>query len=530
MKRLIILVSTLALVAAASDEWHIETVDSSDNVGSWTSIALDSSDYPHISYYYDTNGDLKYARWDGNIWQIETVDSVDNVGDFNSLALDSSNFPHISYDDYTNCDLKYARWNGSSWQIEIVVDSAYVWWSTSLVLDDSDYPRIAYSTDPQELKYAWWNGSAWYVEEVDSHIWGACSLELDSSEHPHISYFYNLDNYLKHAYRNGGWQKEIVDSGSNTGLYNSLVVDSSDHPHISYYAYASSSVKYARWDGAAWQIETVDSGGDLGKYISLALDSSDYPHISYYDDTHSNLKYARWDGAAWQIETVDSPGDVGLYTSLAVDEYDNPRISYYDYTNGDLKYAWYGDPQAVEDVELLAEAQDEGILLDWTIAGDAPASFTVLRSAGEGEPVYISGPLPGAAARWLDTDAYDASDKGLKPLAYWLEVVEEDGSVSRFGPTEPITYPGAARELTLDVYPSPAADSVTIDYTLPEGASVTLALYDLAGRRVDTLVDAETTAGRHGFVYDVSALSPGVYLAHLETETGSLTQRLVVAR
>ena len=43
--------------------WIIQPVDSEGTVGQSTSIALDSSDYPHISYNDGTHGDLKYARW-----------------------------------------------------------------------------------------------------------------------------------------------------------------------------------------------------------------------------------------------------------------------------------------------------------------------------------------------------------------------------------------------------------------------------------------------------------------------------------
>ncbi|MCD6119511.1 hypothetical protein J7K50_06685 [bacterium] len=43
--------------------WHIETVDSDGNVGKYTSIALDSGGYPHISYWDETNNALKYAYW-----------------------------------------------------------------------------------------------------------------------------------------------------------------------------------------------------------------------------------------------------------------------------------------------------------------------------------------------------------------------------------------------------------------------------------------------------------------------------------
>jgi hypothetical protein len=39
----------------------IETIDSEGDVGRFTSLAIDSLDYPHISYYDNSFGDLKYA-------------------------------------------------------------------------------------------------------------------------------------------------------------------------------------------------------------------------------------------------------------------------------------------------------------------------------------------------------------------------------------------------------------------------------------------------------------------------------------
>jgi hypothetical protein len=66
---------------ANGNGWVTETVDSIGNVGKHTSLAFDSAGNPAISYYDATNGDLKYARWNGTRWEIKTVDSIDWVGE-----------------------------------------------------------------------------------------------------------------------------------------------------------------------------------------------------------------------------------------------------------------------------------------------------------------------------------------------------------------------------------------------------------------------------------------------------------------
>ncbi|PIU68017.1 MAG: hypothetical protein COS84_02255, partial [Armatimonadetes bacterium CG07_land_8_20_14_0_80_40_9] len=127
--------------------WEKQIVDS-ERVGTWTSIALDSNNYPHISYCDWTGpgpyGSLKYARWDGTSWEKQIVDSEGSVGYWTSIALDSSNYPHISYFDETNDDLKYAKWNGTFWDIQAVDSEGNVGQYTSIALDSNNYPHISY--------------------------------------------------------------------------------------------------------------------------------------------------------------------------------------------------------------------------------------------------------------------------------------------------------------------------------------------------------------------------------------------------
>jgi putative cofactor-binding repeat protein len=350
---LLLLFPFMILPIRAVSPWWIQVVDSTDNVGYYSSIALDSNGTPHIAYSDMSNWNLKYASWSGSEWAIQVVDSLERVNTFASmapsLAIDSSDNPHISYVDDENANLKYASWTGSAWSIQTVDSQGNVGGYTSLKLDSFDKPHISYQAN-YDLKYASWTGFQWEIQTIDSdgYVGFFCSLSLDFNETPRISYCdttnINSSNVVLKfaAWTSSGWNIQIVDSTGDVGRFDSLALDSSGNAHISYHDGMNGYLKYASQTGSTWNIQVVDVEGETGNVglsTSLALDSKDLPHISYIDQRDSYLKYAWYNGSGWSVQVVNYDDESCVNPSLALNAEGYPRISYYSPMFGDLKYA-----------------------------------------------------------------------------------------------------------------------------------------------------------------------------------------------
>jgi flagellar hook assembly protein FlgD len=83
-------------------------------------------------------------------------------------------------------------------------------------------------------------------------------------------------------------------------------------------------------------------------------------------------------------------------------------------------------------------------------------------------------------------------------------------------------------------YPNPFNPSTTISYTLPAVASsfslsqkVHLAVYDIQGRKVETLVNEEQKPGYYKFEWNANHLASGMYIYQLVSKASNSKTNII---
>ena len=330
--------------------WWMDTVDPAGNTGRYTSVAVDSQGWPHISYCReDDGGSVKYARWTGGEWEIVTLDEGSGGENGNVLAtaitLDDHDCPYIAYAKPPR-EVICTYWNGEQWMYDTVYTGDGVYGSVGIALDSQQYPHISYSDGygSRRMRYAFWDGTSWTNEVVDAEGIGGVhnSLALDTENRPHIAYTDVPHRVIRYAVRNenGTWQVETVDTGEQKYLlYPAIDIDAVGRPHVGYYDTTNYDLKYAYNENGTWHWQTIISEDAVCYSYSLALDSRDNPHFMCQNVDAKDLMYVYRDGGTWTTETIDAEGDVGCCSDIVFDAHDCACISYRDEGMGDLKFA-----------------------------------------------------------------------------------------------------------------------------------------------------------------------------------------------
>jgi len=169
------------------------TASEQNRVGEHACIIIDDGDEPAIVYYADlapnladpSQKGLRIARRTGDdLWECQWIETGIEIGGI-SCSLDNEGNVCVAYyvdSEYTDAlgthghCLKYARQQGSSWDISIADETVWCGRYCSLAFDALGRPAIAYyamqnhsgSQTLNDLRFAWKNGSSWQREVVAS--------------------------------------------------------------------------------------------------------------------------------------------------------------------------------------------------------------------------------------------------------------------------------------------------------------------------------------------------------------------------
>ena len=243
-------------------------------------------------------------------------------------------------------------------------------------------------------------------------------------------------------------------------------------------------------------IEEADAIGDVGfnapgEVTTYMLYNADFP---FAEGDEISTQFGD-DLDYYKVELV--PGDTLTAETSPVDGPLWPRDS-------DMYMELY-------DIEgnLLADNDDGGF--DWHSRIEY-----VAESAG---PVFV-------LVRSQDFEG--GTDRDPARGEYNLSITKRDGSPTVITDTEEIETPETF-ELAQN-YPNPFNPSTTISYTIPQSVEVDLAVYNILGQRVATLVSTFQTAGSHQVTFDATNMASGMYLYRIVAGDHVSVKRMMLVK
>ncbi len=79
-------------------------------------------------------------------------------------------------------------------------------------------------------------------------------------------------------------------------------------------------------------------------------------------------------------------------------------------------------------------------------------------------------------------------------------------------------------------YPNPFNAKTTIEFEMIKTGYVTLDVFDILGRHIETLVDAAIEAGKHEIIWDASVQPSGIYFYKIKSGDKSLTKKMILLK
>jgi len=270
------------------DKTEPECGDGGD-FGKYTSIAIDSSGNPHVTYYAD--GELHYAVKDKADWEIETLDDEGDTGQFTSIALDDADNPYIVYYNVTHNDMMFVWDMVEPTVIEIDPDSG----RNDELIEDADVTGAMFTPDSTvRLFYA---DREVAIDGTNVDVTSATALTAD----------FDLDGAWP-----GMWNVEVTNPAGTGALENGFEIET-DPPELD-----SANPASGANDQSA--LDVTISGANFADSLSVWLEGDGKNNISADKVVVNSLSSAK---ATFNL--LDAPS--GLYDVAISTDYGNDALA-----------------------------------------------------------------------------------------------------------------------------------------------------------------------------------------------------------
>jgi photosystem II stability/assembly factor-like uncharacterized protein len=271
-------------------------------------------------------------------------------------------------------------------------------------------------------------------------------------------------------------------------------------------------------------VRTLD-GGETWEdyYIGDDLDPCD---ISFVDENNGWMAQCYGEAPGYIRRTTDGGA---TWTVQLEHEWPMTVVSFVDANNG-WATGWGDSVYHTTDGGESWSAQYSGMSLDPTAmqfvdnqTGWVMNSYEGFVYTTDGGNTWIGNPVPTFNRMW----------GGHATDIEHVWVVGTSATILRFnghgsGTTGP--PPSVPQVFSLRAYPNPFNPATTIQFDLPAMGPVSLAVYDLSGRLVQTLFSGRGVPGSHSVVFDGRTLASGMYFVNLQAAGFSRTTKIVLLK
>jgi len=180
---------------------------------------------------------------------------------------------------------------------------------------------------------------------------------------------------------------------------------------------------------------------------------------------------------------------------------------------------------------------NSSIKLSWKFQGNADhfdvyyrpktsSSWIHKTEAGNKLWTNVSGLPSSTDYEWYITATCYSGNSMASARSYFTTDSEQPGITSSSTPL--LEEQGLQSQLK--IFPNPTNSKAIISFTTPKAGRVSLTIYDITGRLMKTIANAELNEGDHTFNLDVNNFRAGIYLLRMQSGQISQTRKFIVQR